>query len=99
MAYALVIDPRAFLDIQQAIDYYDEKQAGLGEKFERALNKHLLALEKNPFFQASYDSVHCLPIRKFPYMLHYTIDKKDCVVTVRAIFNTSRDPKIWKERK
>ena len=51
MVFTLVIDPRAIRDVQEAIDYYDEQQAGLGEKFEIALNKNLLILEKNPFFR------------------------------------------------
>jgi hypothetical protein len=48
MAYSLVIDPKAIQDIQQAIDYYDEQQTGLGKRFESALNKRLITLEKNP---------------------------------------------------
>lgn len=31
MIYKIVIEPRAILDIQNAIDYYDSKQIGLGE--------------------------------------------------------------------
>jgi hypothetical protein len=58
MAFTLVIEPRGIRDVQKAIDYYDGQQAGLGERFERALNKRLLVLEKNPFFS--------LPLRSFP---------------------------------
>jgi hypothetical protein len=46
MSFTLVIDPRAIRDIQEAIDCYDEQQAGLGARFEAALNKPLLTLEK-----------------------------------------------------
>jgi len=38
MAFTLLIDPRAIQDIQDAIDYYDKQHAGLGGKFENALN-------------------------------------------------------------
>lgn len=99
MTYSIVIDPRAIQDIQKAIDYYDEKQPRLGEKFENALNKHLITLEKNPFFQIRYDNVHCLPVKKFPYMVHFTVDEKNMLVTVRAVFHTSTDPKNWKNKK
>lgn len=34
MTFSTVLDPRAIQDIQQAIDYYEEKQSGLGEQFE-----------------------------------------------------------------
>jgi hypothetical protein len=42
--------------------------------------------------------VHCLPVKKFPYMVHFTIDEVQQVVTVRAVFHTALDPKKWKER-
>ena len=98
MAYSIVIEPVALEDIQQGIDYYDEQQIGLGEKFEVAVNKHLTALEKNPFFQVRYDDVHCLPVKKYPYMIHFTINEADNTVTVRAVFHTSLDPKKWTDR-
>jgi len=44
------------LDIQQAIDYYDAKQIGLGEKFEAALDKRLASIQNNPFYQIRYDT-------------------------------------------
>ena len=99
MAYNIVIEPIALQDIQQAIDYYDDQQIGLGEKFEATLNKHLISLERNPFFQVRYDDVHCLPMKKYPYMIHYTIDEAENEVTVRAVFSTHMDPGIWKKRK
>lgn len=98
MAYNVVIEPVALQDIQQGIDYYDDQQIGLGEKFEVAVNKHLVSIEKNPFFQVRYDDVHCLPVKKYPYMIHFTINEADKTVTVRAVFHTSLDPEKWTER-
>lgn len=95
MAFTLVIDPRAIRDVQKAIDYYDGQQAGLGERFERALNKRLLVLEKNPFFRFRYDHVRCLSVKKFPYMVHFTVNERQQVVTVLAVLHTSLDPKKW----
>ncbi|MCB0430805.1 MAG: type II toxin-antitoxin system RelE/ParE family toxin [Flavobacteriales bacterium] len=99
MLYVLVLDPLAIRDIQQAIDYYDEQKAGLGSRFENALNKHLLTLEKNPFFSIRYDEVRCLPLKKFPYMVHFSVSENDRLVIVRAVFHTSRDAENWKGRK
>ena len=99
MAFILVIDPKAIRDIQETIDYYDEQEAGLGERFEVALNKHLLTLENNPLLRIRYDNVRCLPLKKFPNMVHFTVAKESSLVTVRALFHTARDPKNWKKRK
>jgi len=38
-------------------------------------------------------------MKKYPFMVHFTVDDKNKTVVVRAIFNTSRDPDIWEERK
>ena len=84
--------------IQQAIDYYDEQQIGLGERFENTLNKHLIALENNPFYRIRYDNIRCLPIRKFPYMVHYTVEEVQKLIIIRAVFHTSLDPENWKEK-
>jgi toxin ParE1/3/4 len=98
MAYSIVIEPAAIQDIQQAIDYYDEQQIGLSKKFETSLNKHLVSLAKNPFYQVRYDNVHCLPLKKHPYMVHFTIDEASQTITIRAVFHTSRSPENWKDR-
>lgn len=99
MVYTVVIDPRAIQDIQEAVDYYEKQQPGLGKKFESVVDKHLITLQKNPFFRIRYDNVHCLPLKKYPYMVHFTVDEDHKLVTVRAVFNTLRNPEIWKKRK
>lgn len=98
MSFTIDIDPKAIQDIQKAIEYYDEQQIGLGEKFEQTLHKHLTTLEKNPFFRVRYDNVHCLPLKKFPYMVHFSINQNNKIITIRAVFHTSLNPEKWEER-
>lgn len=50
MIFNLVIEPRAILDIQDAIDYYDSKRVGLGEHFYEIVDEYLNILASNPFF-------------------------------------------------
>lgn len=97
MSYSIEIAPGAIQDIQEAIDYYEEQQIGLGEKFEYVLNKQIQRLEKNPFFRIRYDNVHCLPLKKFPFMVHFTLNEKGKLVTIRAVFHTSINPAKWKK--
>lgn len=61
MAFTTVLDPRALQDVQQAIDYYEDQEPGLGEHFEGFANDCIIELEQNPYFQIRYDEVHCLP--------------------------------------
>lgn len=99
MAFTLVIDPRAMKDVQDAIDYYEDQQSGLGVRFENALNEHLLKLEKSPFFRIRYDNVRCLLVKKFPYMLHFSVNEDQQLVYIWAVLHTAQDPEMWKERK
>lgn len=99
MIFNVVIDPDVINDIQDAMNFYNEQEEGLGSKFENALNKHLITLRKNPFFRIRYDDVRCLPMKKYPYMIHFTVDNKNHIVIIRAIFHTSRNPDIWQKEK
>jgi hypothetical protein len=47
MAYTVTINDNALHDIQKAIDYYDDQQIGLGEKFEKDLKKELYISENS----------------------------------------------------
>jgi hypothetical protein len=87
----------AIRDIQSGIDWYEAQQVGLGNSFFDALHQHLSTLTTMPHFQIRYaQTVRCLPVNKFPYMIHYTVDDKAKTVIIRAVFNTFRDPSTWK---
>ena len=95
MKFTIELDSRVIQDIQEAIDYYDEQLIGLGEKFESYINKYIKTLAKNPFYQIRYDNIRCLPLKKYPYMIHFTIDEKNNFVFIHSVINTSRDPKEY----
>ena len=92
MIYKVVIEPRAILDIQDAIDYYDSKQNGLVTYFFQVVEEHIITLTKSPFFQIGYKDYHGFPIRKFPFILLYYIDEKLKIIYIMSVFNTSLNP-------
>ena len=98
MAFTLFVDPRALDDIQGAIDYYDSVQIGLGTRFETILNAYFQTLKSAPHFQKRYGPVRCLPLKTFPYMVHYSTDDAKEKIVVWGVFHTASDPKKWKER-
>lgn len=89
------IDPRAKEDIQQEIHYYHEQQKGLGKRFHAEVKAAFQTIRKSPFFQIRYDNVRCLPLKKFPIMVHFTVDPEQKRITVRAVLHTSRNPEAW----
>lgn len=88
MPFTIKIEPEAELDNQDGITWYNKQQAGLGRTFHISVKEHLEILKTNPYYQIRYDGVRCLPLKKFPYMIHFTLDEKNKRVIVHAIFNT-----------
>jgi hypothetical protein len=87
------IEPQAKEDIQQEIHYYNEQQKGLGKRFHAEVKDAFKTIQKNPYFQVRYDDVRCLPLKKFPVMIHFTFDAENMQIIVRAVINTHRNPK------
>jgi len=58
MKWEVVLEPSAFKDIQDAIDYYDSKKTGLGKGFEKAINQHFENLSKTPYYAVLYDRLY-----------------------------------------
>lgn len=45
-----------------------------------------------------YENVRCVPIRKFPYMIHFIVEEEKKRIVVIGIFNTCWDPQKWIKR-
>ncbi|MBL7893510.1 MAG: type II toxin-antitoxin system RelE/ParE family toxin [Bacteroidia bacterium] len=95
MSFEVIVEKRALADIQQAIDYYNIQQKGLGKKFEKELDINFERLEKLPYFQRRYGNVRCLPLKKFPFMIHFTVDENLYKIAIHAILHTSLNPVKW----
>jgi plasmid stabilization system protein ParE len=99
-SFKLAIDPEALTDIQEATDWYNKQLSGLGTRFQRQVKNQINALKRNAsIYSTRYDEVRCVLVRKFPYLIHYMIDRQKNQIAVFAVFHTSRNPKIWLKRK
>ena len=65
MSYKIVIEPRAIFDIQNAVDYYDLKQVGLGKYFYQSLEEAIEVLSKNPSFKLDIRIIMVFPLKNF----------------------------------
>lgn len=90
------INPQAKIDIQEQIHYYNKKQTGLGKRFHEEVKRTFKTLRNSPNFQVRYKNVHCVTLKKFPAMVHYTFENN--IIVIRAVFHTSLNPKKWGER-
>jgi plasmid stabilization system protein ParE len=97
--FQLKIDVDAFNDIQETSEWYEMQSKGLGLRYKNQTKKQINSLRGNPYlFAIKYNEVRCRKIEKFPFLIHYTIEEELNIITVFAVFHTSRNPEIWRRR-
>ena len=89
MKYNVVFQPRAVIEIQNSIDYYDNKQLGLGEEFYNEIFEYIETIILNPFYKIHSENIRILPLKKFPFVIFYQIDEIERKVFIEAVFHTS----------
>jgi plasmid stabilization system protein ParE len=95
--YSLVLSDEAYYDILDACLWYESARDGLGKDFELCIEAEINSLLRNPLqYQVKYKEIRIAYIERFPYGIHFIIDKK--LIRVIAVFHTSRDPENWEER-
>jgi plasmid stabilization system protein ParE len=97
--YKIIIDARAMEDLKSAKEWYNEQQKGLGKKFADKVKELISDLRKQPLgYAIRYADVRCLIVFKYPYTIHYKVKEDIKTIVIIAVFNTNRNPELWKER-
>ena len=98
MDYKLTILPLAKIELQEIASWYEIINKNLGRRFLKSVKDEIEILRIKPLlYQIRYDGTRVALIQTFPYLIHFEIDKKRIVI--KAIIHTSRNTKIWKNRK
>ncbi len=99
MKYSVIVTDDGDYDVEQAMDWYENKQKGLGKKYLNSFTNSIKLLIKNPFaFAVIFMEIRKVNTKRFPYSLFYQIDEKQNVVVVFAVIHSSRSDEAWKER-
>ena len=85
MAFNVKTLIRAELELDEAVFYYENSRKGLGDKFLLDYENRLDTLYNFPFFENKYNIVRILPLKKFPYTIHFTINEDEKLVSIQAI--------------
>jgi hypothetical protein len=93
--FSIIADPRVKYDLEEARSYLNTKRKGFGKKFLIEYRKTIQQLYKTPHFQLRYDTIHCLPMKTFKYMIHYKIIEKDHKIHIFAVLSTYLDSKKY----
>ena len=97
MPVELAIAPEAELDIAEAYVWYEGRRAGLGEEFLTSVDACLESIRRGPeMYPVVHEGYRRSLIRRFPYAVFY--EPSEAMVTIYAVFHTSRDPDKWRQR-
>jgi len=92
--YQLLVSDESRLDILDAFSWYESRRSGLGKDFELCLEAGFNQIIRDPLlFQKRYKDIHIHFIDRFPYGIHYLVERD--TIKVLSIFHTSRDPGKW----
>jgi plasmid stabilization system protein ParE len=84
-------------EINDAHDWYEHHQAGLGREFLDELEQVLAGIAANPArYGFAEDDIREGLLQRFPYAVYYR--ELPDRVRVLAVFHTSRDPSTWQSR-
>ena len=93
MTHKIILTANARRDIQQAIDWEDERADGLGRRVFEDIGSRLRDIALFPAFgTVRYDQVRCAATKTFPYLIHYLIDAERPRVFILRVLHTSRKP-------
>ena len=80
-----------------ACAWYDQRRAGLGERFEAAVQQTLELVSASPeSFPIVHRDVRRALVRRFPYVVFYRFLGE--AIHVLAVMHGHRDPELWKSR-
>jgi plasmid stabilization system protein ParE len=84
-------------EFDEAFDWYDVRQAGLGLAFAAEVDRVFDRIAANPLIhRVVFADIRKAVVRRFPYCVFYRPYPDR--VEVIAVFHTSRDPRIWQKR-
>ena len=89
--------PLADKEFEQAVQYYEEHQLGLGLQFSREVYASIRRILQFPnmFSRLSKNSCRCI-VNRFPYGIVYQVNAGK--LHIIAISHLSRRPGYWKNR-
>jgi mRNA-degrading endonuclease RelE of RelBE toxin-antitoxin system len=87
----------ARLEFENAQEFYELEQSGLGVRFENEIRQALLRIQQYPkVWSAERKEIHRCFIHKFPYKIIYSIQKE--IIVVLAFAHLHRKPDYWIDR-
>jgi len=93
MTDTFLLSPKAQKEILEAWEWYEERQLGLGDTFQREVYRKLNFIVRNPLHYPLKGKYREAIIDVFPYLIAFKIDQNKNSIFIISIFHMSRHPK------
>jgi plasmid stabilization system protein ParE len=89
--------PLAVAELNDAIDYYEELQSGLGFEFAKEIFSSIQRIIEFPtaWSSLSHNTRRCL-VNRFPYGIIYQVLNNEVLIV--AVMQLNRKPSYWEDR-
>ncbi|MCD0465904.1 type II toxin-antitoxin system RelE/ParE family toxin [Flavobacterium sp. ENC] len=94
--YKIKIDQEALNDLREIVIWYNSQLQNLGIRFHKQVKTQINSLKTQPYiYTIRYKDIRCMLVKKFPFMIHYSVNEELYLLEIYAILHTSRSPEIW----
>ncbi len=97
----LVVRPSAELDIQDAADWYEDEEIGLGGQFLDELRDIVHRIRELPSqFPDVGRGIRRALLKRFPYAIYFLLrgEGDEQAVFILAVLHQRRSPSVWRAR-
>src|SRR5690606_11260302 len=99
MSYKIVVTPNAVQQIDDAVDYYKNKVSVRSARlFIEYYKKTFQVIQTTRYFKLFFDEFRGKPMRKFPFIIFYTINEPEKVIIIKAFFHTAQHPHKYPQK-
>ena len=87
-----ILLPKAQFEIIEAWEWYEDKQMGLGDRFQEEVEKKIGTVVRNPLHYPVKGKYRQAQTDVFPFLIVFTFDKKENMIYIVSVFHMSRHP-------
>lgn len=98
MPVSLILTEKAEKDLDDAYQWYEEQEPGLGKEFIRSVDTKIANITRHPLNHpvVQNEIVRRALVNRFPFSIYF--ENEEELITIFAILHQRRSPDYWKSR-